>query len=84
MIIKDKKIIAAILALIVVLVVLGVFMVKLASMLFAPGGENDLPGEWNALKLPALLEDQNPDPNIADYELTAQAGSSEFYPGVGT
>lgn len=38
----------------------------------------------NPLAVPALLEDQNPEPDVADYVLDVQVGEMEFFPGVTT
>ncbi len=38
----------------------------------------------NPLKMPVLLEDKNKSPNIADYELIAQEGTTEFIEGLKT
>lgn len=42
-----------------------------------PQDDNDLTG--NRLQIPPLLEDQNPDPGIASFTLTAQEGKTSFY-----
>lgn len=45
-----------------------------------------LPSEerGNALPIPGVLEDTNPDPMKASYELNVQYGQMEFFPGVMT
>ncbi|XJZ28064.1 multicopper oxidase family protein [Bacillota bacterium Lsc_1132] len=43
----------------------------------APVGETPLP-------IPPLLKDQNPDPNKAEFQLTAQQGTMEFFKGKKT
>ncbi len=40
--------------------------------------------DGNPLAIPALLEDQNPEPDVADFELNLQVGEMEFFPGVTT
>lgn len=52
----------------------------LASSLLKQGGWNgNMNG--NELKIPALLEDQNPDPAITEYILDAQYGETGFFDG---
>jgi len=72
--IKSKLLI---LALIVVLLVFGVVVYFLAFSLLFPRDQNDSQN-GNELKIPALLQDQNSDPDIADYVLQVQSGQTNF------
>lgn len=81
MIKPDKKITLLILALIVSVLAFGAVVFFLASSLFLPRVKNVDQNDGqngNALKIPALLQDQNPDPNIADFILDAQSGQTNF------
>jgi blue copper oxidase len=40
------------------------------------------PATEQALPIPAILKDQNPDPNIGEFQLTAQSSTKEFIKGV--
>jgi blue copper oxidase len=73
----DKRIALLIIALILSILAFGAIVFFLASSLFLPRVKND--GQsGNMLKIPALLQDQNPDPNIADFILNAQSGQTNF------
>lgn len=61
----------------VLIVATGAVLFLLASGMFQPRNPNDLQDK-TLLKIPALLEDQNPDPNTADFVLDAQAGQTDF------
>ncbi len=67
------------------------FMIILTVMLFLlQGCGSAVPTtvepirEGNPLAIPSVLEDQNPEPDIADFELNVQVGEMEFFPGVTT
>lgn len=74
---KIGKIIIPILGVLLLLLLLGI--VLLYNMVI------DLTGfGWksqNLLKIPELLEDINPDPNITEYQLNVQEGQTEFIEG---
>ncbi|MDW7671567.1 MAG: multicopper oxidase domain-containing protein [Bacillota bacterium] len=40
--------------------------------------------QGNPLAVPVLLEDQNPSPDVTEYELNAQVGEMTFFPGMTT
>ncbi|MBR0575159.1 multicopper oxidase domain-containing protein [Proteiniclasticum sp. BAD-10] len=44
-------------------------------------GDGVVSSERNPLRIPELLEDRNPDPNMAEYALEAREGEQEFIPG---
>ncbi len=64
-------------SLIVLLLIIGVILFYLGSVLFIPQQENT-DQQGNALKLPVLLEDLNPDPDVSDFVLDVQAGQTNF------
>lgn len=74
---KIRKVIIPILGVLLLLVFFGV--VLLYNMII------DITGfGWksqNMLKIPELLEDLNPDPNITEYQLNVQNGQTEFIDG---
>jgi blue copper oxidase len=77
----EKKIAVLLIVLIVLLVGLGAHIIYVAIDLSPPiNGSKAL--NRNVLKIPVLLEDKNPDPNVADFELEAQAGRTEFMSGL--
>ncbi len=79
----DRKIVLLILALIISVLVLAAIVYYFVSILFSPRIPNDRQDE-NTLKIPVLLQDQNPDPNVADYVLDAQSGETRFLEGKKT
>lgn len=74
----NGKIILLILALAVLVIALVLVVIFLVSGMFFSGTNKDGRQE-NELKIPALLQDQNPDPDIADFNLDAQSGQTEFF-----
>ncbi|MDO9592624.1 MAG: multicopper oxidase domain-containing protein [Erysipelotrichaceae bacterium] len=64
------------------IVVLALVLYGTSNLFQKSAGNNEQEG--NALKIPVLLEDQNPDPNAAEFILNAQTGQSEFVPGITT
>jgi len=78
---------ALILFLVALIIITGSFLVILAINLFK--GENDK-GSVNPavlgyeLKIPQILEDLNPDLNVAEYVLEAKEGESQFIEGLMT
>ncbi|MHB8962348.1 MAG: multicopper oxidase family protein [Saccharofermentanales bacterium] len=81
MIKPDKKVTLLILALIVSVLAFGAIVFLLASSLYLPrvrNADQNNGQNGNALKIPALLQDQNPDPNIADFILDAQSNQTNF------
>ena len=72
------KISLLILALIISVLALVAIVYFLGSSLIMPEGQNENPN-GNELKIPALLQDQNPDPNIADFILDVQSGETRFF-----
>ena len=73
----DVKIALLILALVVAVLIFGAIVVLLASDLLLPSIRSDGQNE-NMLKIPALLQDQNPDPHIAEFILDVQSGQTDF------
>lgn len=80
---QHKKVSLLILALIISVLVLGVIIYFLISSLLLPGNPNENQ-DRNELKIPVLLQDQNPDPNIADFILDVQSGETNFLGGQQT
>ena len=74
----NKKVSLLILALIISVLALVAIVYFLVSSLFIPRGQNEN-RNGNELKIPALLQDQNPDPNIAEFTLDAQYGETNFF-----
>jgi FtsP/CotA-like multicopper oxidase with cupredoxin domain len=74
----NGKIILLMLALVILVIVLVLVVIFLVSGLFFSASDNDGRQE-NELRIPALLQDQNPDPDIADFTLVAQSGQTEFF-----
>ena len=74
----NKQIVLLPLALIVLVLALGVILYVLFSGLLLPQNQTEK-SNGNALKIPLLLEDLNPDPNTADYILDAQSGQTQFF-----
>ncbi|WP_246798195.1 multicopper oxidase family protein [Alkalibacter rhizosphaerae] len=74
--------------------VLGVVLFLIGFWVFFSGGPSDLPedpGSGNggdsalqALPIPELLEDENPEAGIASYNLVARHGTMNFFDGVET
>jgi blue copper oxidase len=83
---KDQKIIGLLLILL--------FGITGSSLIFLSGSFIRMPqstprmsqtdGEKNPLRIPAVLEDQNPDPNIMDFDLDVMSGETEIIQGVMT
>lgn len=74
---KNKKISLLILALIISVLALAVIIYFFVSSQLLPSDQNEHQ-KGNELKIPVLLQDQNPDPNIADFVLNAQSGQTNF------
>ena len=49
---------------------------------FKEANNDTLEVKQQPLPIPQLLEDKNPDPNKAEFEITAQEGSMEFFDGT--
>ena len=87
----DRKVLYLILALTVSVLALAAIVYFLASGLLLPRGQNVSQNvnqtenqNGNELKIPALLQDQNADPNIADFILDVQSGETDFLGGKQT
>lgn len=80
---KEKKTAVLISAILVLLIALGAHIIYVAYNILPSG---NAPGNQvgRELKLPALLEDKNPAPDVADFDLEAQTGLTEFIPGLMT
>lgn len=74
---NNKKIPLLVIALIVSVLVLGVIIYALVSSLLVSPNQDDN-NDGNELKIPVLLPDQNPDPDIADFILDVQSGETDF------
>ncbi len=74
---SDKKTTPFVLALIVSVLALFATGTFLVYNFLLPRVQNS-GQKGNMLKIPALLQDKNPDPNIADYILEAQSGQTNF------
>jgi len=74
---QRKKISFLVIALIISAIVLVLIISFWASSLLFPRNQDDVQN-GNELKIPALLPDQNPDPNTADYVLDVQSGETGF------
>ena len=60
-------------------------LVLLQGCQAAPTAErDDIQRTGNRLIIPEILEDVNPDPDTADFELFVQQGETEFFPGLTT
>ena len=80
----DKKVSLLILALTISVLALAAIVYFLASGLLLPQVQNASQNEnqnGNELIIPALLQDQNTDPNIADFVLDVQSGETDFFGG---
>ena len=73
------------------LIALGLLIVGVASlfngMFFRLPNSiryDDETERWLALPMPVLLQDENPDTQVADYTLSAQQGESYFFNGIKT
>lgn len=75
-----KKVTLITISMIILVLVLAVIVYFLLSGLFLPRTTNDNQ-KGNELKIPVLLQDQNPDPNISDFILDAQTGETSFISG---
>jgi FtsP/CotA-like multicopper oxidase with cupredoxin domain len=64
----------------VTLAVLVLALAIVLTLLFLSDPQDDNDVTRNRLQIPPLLEDQNPDPGIAAFTLTAQEGKTSFYP----
>lgn len=74
---KSAKIIIPIIGFLLLLMVLGIGLLYNTILdITGFGWESQ-----NMLKIPDLLEDLNPDPNITEYQLNVQAGQTEFIDG---
>ncbi len=61
------------------LAILVIIVIRLSGL---AGSRDDHNGQFeNQLIMPAVLQDQNPDPAIADYVLEAQSGQTRFIDG---
>jgi len=74
---QNKTVSLLILALIFSVLALVAIVYFLVTGLLLPRGQNENP-KGNELKIPVLLQDQNPDPNIAEFILDAQFGETNF------
>ena len=74
---------AIILSSIILTIAIGAFAIYLIYVNFFAGNQI-IDQSKNALKIPALLADTNPDTDTADFELTAQSGRTEFLSGKST
>lgn len=74
----NKKVSLLILALIISVLALVAIVYFLASSLLMPRGQNENQ-DGIKLKIPTLLQDQNPDPNIAEFILDVQSGETRFF-----
>ncbi|NMC27719.1 MAG: multicopper oxidase domain-containing protein, partial [Syntrophomonadaceae bacterium] len=68
----------------IVLLLITVLGMHIINTIYNISPTVDLAGKstGSALKLPVQLEDTNPDPDVADYVLTAQAGQTYFIDGL--
>lgn len=73
----SRKISLLVVALIIAVFALAVIVYFLAANLPSPRSKNENQN-GNELKIPDLLQDQNPDPDIADFILDAQSGETNF------
>lgn len=73
----DKRITLLILALIVFVIAFGILFFAFVMNFITPFSKSGNV-QGTTLKIPVLLQDQNPDPNIAEYVLDAQAGQTNF------
>lgn len=76
----NVKIALLILALAGAVLVLGAIVFLLVSDLLPPFVRGDGRKE-NMLKIPVLLQDQNPDPHVAEFVLDVQSGQANFLGG---
>ncbi len=74
---NNKKITLLVIALIISVLVLGAIIYSLVSSLLLSRNQNENQ-DGNELKIPVLLPDQNPDPDIADFILDVQSGETNF------
>lgn len=74
---KNKKVTMLIIALTISVLALVAIVFFLISGLVLPRYQNDSQN-GNELKIPVLLEDQNPDPDIAEFTLDVQSGETSF------
>lgn len=68
--------------LVALIIITGAFLVILAINLFRVENVNDTenpPVFGYELKIPHILEDQNPDPKASEYVLEAMSGQSQFF-----
>ena len=75
---QKKKVTLLVLALVISVLVLAAIVYFLASSLLLPRNQYENQ-DGNELNIPALLEDQNPDPNTAKYVLDVQSGETNFF-----
>ena len=73
----DKRIKLLILALIVFVIAFGILFFVFVTNFLSPFSQSSNM-QATTLKMPVLLQDQNPDPNIAEYVLDAQSGQTNF------
>lgn len=74
---NEQKILLIIIALVVAVFALVLIVNFLVSNLSLLRGRNETQ-TGNKLKIPELLQDQNPDPNVADFILDAQSGETNL------
>jgi FtsP/CotA-like multicopper oxidase with cupredoxin domain len=75
---KQRNTLVLGLMLIVLIIALGVILYIFIGQPIGPSGVNS-EQTGNMLKIPTILEDQNPDPEVADYVIDVQSGQTNFF-----
>lgn len=61
-----------------VIIVFGLIVYYLVSFFFSPEDSSG-PNAGNSLRMPVILEDQNPDPDIGEFILDVSSGQTRFF-----
>lgn len=80
-----SKLVARLIVLVLIIIV-GIAAIYNGVLFRLPSLKNieEEAENWLALPIPELLQDENPDPNVADFTLLAQQGETSFFDGVKT
>jgi len=80
-----SKLVARLIVLVLIIIV-GVAAIYNGGLFRLPSFKNieKEAEKWLALPIPELSQDENPDPNVADFTLLAQQGETSFFDGVKT